>query len=230
MQLGEDPKYVFMTGGLGAEILKKTKLLSKKELEKKFNFKFGKKNLIVTFHPVTLGKETNKYQIKQVLQALKYFKDIKIFFTLPNFDPENKYIKKSIINFRNTEKKRVTVFKSLGIKNYLSFLKQVDGIVGNSSSGISESPSFKIGTVNIGDRQKGRVFAESIVNCKAKKNQIISSIKKIYNKKFKKRIKKQKNPYSHGNTSDKILNKLKKINLSKLNQKKFFNINFKLKK
>ena len=224
IQLGEQPKSVFMTGGLGAEIINNVELLNKKELEDKFNFKFGKKNLMVTFHPITLSNKKNKDFINQILLALKDLKDTKIFFTFPNIDPENKFIQKSILSFKKKENNRVCVFKSLGIKNYLSFLKYVDGAVGNSSSGISEAPSFKIGTVNIGDRQKGRVLANSIINCKANKKDIIKSIKMIYQTKFKLKIKKQKNPYYFGSSSNKILNKLKKINLNSFKRKKFFNI------
>ena len=223
IQLGENPRNVLMTGGLGAEIIKEFKPLSKQKLQEKLNFKFGKKNLLVTIHPDTTNYSNNRNFIHQTLLALDQLKETKIFFTYPNFDPGNEIIKDHIIRFRKKRVKNIHIFKSLGVKNYLSFLKYVDAVVGNSSSGVSEAPSFKIASINIGDRQKGRVFANSIINCKIDNKLILKSIKKIYNKKFKRKIKNTKNPYYSGKSSEKIISSLKKVDLSKITTKSFFN-------
>ena len=161
IQLGEDPERVFNVGGLGVDAIKKTNLLSKRDLLKRIDIKFGKKNLLITFHPVTLEKQTSEKQFKNLLDALNTFHDINIIFTMPNSDSDGRVIKKMIEEFVSKHTERATAFSSLGHLNYLSTIQYVDGVVGNSSSGLSEVPTFKIGTVNIGDRQKGRLKAQT---------------------------------------------------------------------
>ena len=214
-QLGENPKNIFTVGGFGVDQIKKTILLNKKELEKKIKFKFGKKNLLVTYHPVTLEDNTSKKQITELLKALDQFKDTKIIFTKTNADTNGKIINTMIEKFVKKNKSRCCSFKSMGIVNYLSTLNIVDGVVGNSSSGLSEVPSFKKATINLGNRQKGRLMAASVINSKIETSAIISSIKKIYTKSFKKKLKKTLNPYSGKNVSNKMLKILNNYDFSK---------------
>ena len=224
IQLGEDPNRVFVVGGLGAESIKKTKLINKKSLEKIIKFKFGKKNLIVTYHPETLQPNNAKRQFSEVLKSLKGISNLKIIFTATNADAEGNIINKMIKEFVNKNPKNTKFIKSFGRISYLSTLKFVDGIVGNSSSGITEAPVFNIGTVNIGDRQNGRIKPKSVIDCKAEKQNIQRSIKKIYSKNFQKKLKNIDNIYYKGNTSDKIINKIKTFKLPNQLKKSFYDI------
>ena len=223
-QLGEDPKRIFNVGGFGVDLIKNTQLLEKKKLERKLNIKFGKKNLIVTFHPVTLEKSTSKWQFKQLTNALKTLKNTKIIFTKANNDTYGNVINDQIDHFVKKNPNNSYCFKSLGQLNYLSVLKYVDGIVGNSSSGLLEAPSFKIATINIGDRQLDRLQASSVINCPPQKLKIITSIKKIYSKKFKKKLSMTVNPYGKGGAVKKTYNILKKLKLKNIVKKKFFDL------
>jgi len=227
IQLGENPKYVFDVGGLGVDSIYNTKFIKKEELEIKFNFKFQKYNFLVNFHPETLSKKKARNQIKILLSALKTFKKTNFFFTYPGADLENKEI---IDEIRKCIKlnDNFYFFKSLGHINYFSFLNCVDGMIGNSSSGILEMPYFKKGTVNIGLRQKGRLLAKSVINTKINKLNIKKSVKKILSKNFLKNINSLKNNlYGSPGASDKIIKILKKINYENIFQKTFFDTKIK---
>jgi len=220
LQLGEDPKNIFNTGSLGIESIKNVKLVPQALIEKKLNFKFKKKNILVTFHPVTLENNSSKKHMAHILSALKNLKDTQIIFTYPNNDINGREIIKMINKFVKN-KKNAAAFPSLGQTLYISILKRVDCILGNSSSGIFEAPTLKIPTINIGDRQKGRLFTKSIINCKANKKQILNSIKKIYSNGFRKKIKSVKNYYEKNNTSMKIYNIIIKAKLPNFIKKEF---------
>jgi len=223
IQLGENPKNVHVVGGLGVDSLMKTKLLTKSELEKKYNFIFRKKNFLVCFHPETSSNVSTKKQINEILSALKELKDSLIIFTMPGADLGNKIIKKEIKKFVKINKN--SFFReSLGQVNYFSFLKQVDAIIGNSSSGILEMPYFKKATLNLGNRQFGRLCSQSVINIRIKKNDILKSIKKISLPNFYKRMKNSKKFYGKGGTSKSIIKILRKLEDKNLFQKKFFNI------
>ena len=224
IQLGEDPKRIFVTGSVGVDVLRNTRLHSKKIIEKKMNFKFNKKNLLITYHPVTLEKNTSAVHFKQILSALSALKDTKLIFTFPNSDTNGRIIIKMIKKFVSSRKNDSVHFKSMGHTNFLSVLKQVDCLVGNSSSGILEAPSFKIPTINIGDRQEGRSKTSSVVDCKPIKKEILKSIKKIYSKKLRKKLINTKNPYESKNSSDKIFKIIKKTVLPSNLKKKFYDL------
>lgn len=224
IQMGENPKRVFLVGSLGVERIKKTKLFSKSNLEKKIRFKFGKKNILTTFHPETLVDKTRKNAFKCLLQSLKKIKDTTVIFTLPNADTGSDAIIKMIKNFTKLNKKKYKVFKSMGDKLYLSTMKYSDLVLGNSSSGIIEAPSFKIPTINVGDRQQGRVQAKSIINSKLNQSSISKNIKIALSKKIK--INNFKNPYELKNTSEKIFKILKKTKIRNIVKKKFNDIKF----
>ena len=225
VQLGEQPDNVFNLGALGIENINRIKFLSKNEIEQKLNFSFLLKNYLVTFHPETLEKESSEVRFGKVLLALQELidKETLFIFTMPNADNDSRVIIKMINEFVNNHPKNSVVFTSMGQINYLSTLKYIDAVIGNSSSGLIEVPSFNIPTINIGDRQRGRIMAESVINCSVDKNQIKSAIQKANEKKFKQRESKQINPYGTKNVSDKIVDILKKTKLSDLLKKKFYN-------
>jgi GDP/UDP-N,N'-diacetylbacillosamine 2-epimerase (hydrolysing) len=224
IQLGENKKNIYLVGGLGVEYIRRTKLIKKSILEKNIKYNFSGKNILITFHPVTLEKNTASKQFKNLLYALDKLKNIKVIFTMPNSDSDGRIIQKLIINYVKKNKFKSTFFTSLGQKRYLSCLKFVDAVVGNSSSGILEAPSFKVATINIGDRQKNRIQAKTIINCKPEKNAILKAFKKIYSKKFRKSILKIKNPYELNNNvfPSKVAVKIfKKVNLNNVLKKSF---------
>jgi GDP/UDP-N,N'-diacetylbacillosamine 2-epimerase (hydrolysing) len=224
IQLGESPKNVYVVGGLGVDSISATNLLTKYELEKKFNFKFNATNFLVNFHPETLNKNLAKQQIKELLSALSQLKNTSLFFTMPGADLESQIVVKLIKKF-TLKNKKAYFFKSLGQVNYFSFLKQVDGMIGNSSSGLLEMPYFKKGTINIGNRQSGRLISKSIINIKIKKSKIVQAVKKLLSNNFQKNIKNNINPYGNPGASDKIVKILEKIKIKKIINKKFFDIN-----
>jgi len=222
IQLGEDPKRIFNVGGLGVDAIKKTKLLSKKELMKNTGIQFRKKNLLVTYHPVTLENETSEKHFQVLLDVLQGLKNVHLIFTMPNSDSDGRIIKQMIDEFVSRNNKRSIAFTSLGHLNYLSALQFVDGIVGNSSSGLVEAPTFKVGTLNIGHRQKGRLKADSVIDCYPEKMSITAAIEKLYSKDFQDKLKTVKNPYGNGEGSNRIIEILKNEELPKEIKKQFY--------
>ena len=223
IQLGENPKNVFITGGTGIDNIKNINFYSKEELEKLLSFKFKKFNFIVTYLPVTYldKKKTHKDEIKNILLALLTFKESNIFVTYPNIDDGSNDIIKEIREMKK-KNKNIKIFVNLGKKFYLSILKKFDCVVGNSSSGITEAPTIGIPTINIGNRQKGRLKSQSIIDCKANKFRIIQKLKKVLSKKFRSKIQNQKTFYGNGNASKKIVKIIEKINLNNSLNKKFY--------
>jgi len=224
IQLGENPKRVFLTGSLGVDNIKRIKLFNKKKLQKELSINLNKKNILVTYHPVTLDKKDPKKEFEQLIKSISLLKDTNFFFTNPNADPNNAVITKKIKNFVRKNKKKAFYFKSLGQQKYFSLLQFVDAVLGNSSSGIIEVPSFKIGTINIGDRQMGRYKPKSIIDCKPLKNDISKSFKVLYSNKFKKKIKRLRNDYEYNNTLEKIFNIIKYGKLPSNIKKSFFDL------
>jgi UDP-hydrolysing UDP-N-acetyl-D-glucosamine 2-epimerase len=227
IQLGEEPERVFNVGALGVDNIKKMKLLNKDEIESKLGIKFKSKNLLITYHPVTLKKDESEKEFKALLNVLREMEDTLFIFTKPNADTEGRKIIKLIEEFVKENNHKAIVFTSLGQLNYLSIMQYVDAVVGNSSSGIIESPSLKVPTINIGDRQKGRIRAKSIIDCKGTEEDIKRALDIIYDKKFKETIKNISNPYGDGDSAKKIKNILKHSEISII--KKFYEINFEIK-
>lgn len=223
IQLGEKPESVFNVGALGVENIEKIKLLDKKTIEQELSFEFGEKNLLVTFHPVTLEKTSSKEQFKELLNALDNLENTKIIFTKPNSDKGNQDIIDLIDEYVKNNANTIA-FKSMGTFKYLSALQFMDGVVGNSSSGIIEVPSLKKGTINIGDRQKGRIQAKSIINCIPEKTEIIKALNLLFSNEFKESIKDLKNPYQQEKTSDSIIKILKSYNLDNILKKSFYDL------
>ncbi len=223
IQMGENPKYVFNVGGLGCENIKKYNKISKKVLEKKYNIKISEPFCVATFHPETLSNINILNQIKPMLQALRRYKDLRIIFTYPNADIGFKKIISEIKYFVNEDKNNRFFVKSFG-KDYYSLLGYCDFVIGNSSSGILEFPSFKKPTINIGFRQGGREKSLSVINCKNNLQSILIGIKKAKSQKFLEKIKNLRNPYYNGNTSYKSFKILEKINYKDILKKKFYDL------
>ena len=220
IQLGEDPRRVFNVGGLGIDNIRKINFLSRSEIEQKLNLKFGIKNLLITFHPETLDAFSNRSKTTELLSALKLFKDITLIFTMPNADTNGRIIGDLIKRFCDT-RENAYYYKSLGQKNYFSCLNYCDGVLGNSSSGILEVPTFKKGTINIGDRQQGRLRANSVIDCEPNKEEIINAINKLYLKEFNRKIKNVSNPYGKEGTNEAIVGILGEVNLENIIKKRF---------
>ena len=224
-QLGENSKNIFLVGGLGVDAMHSLSLLNKGDLEKSLNYKFGKRNLLITLHPETLEKKkTSTDQIIELLSALEEVKDTKFIFTLPNADTNNRKITKMIEKFHAEHPSVSKIFPSLGQLRFLSTLKFIDGIVGNSSSGLTEAPSFKIGTINLGERQTGRLKAKSVIDSNFEKKKILRSIKTLYTKSFQRNLSSVVNPYGKPGASKKILKTIKEISLENILKKKFHDL------
>ncbi|MDR0405056.1 MAG: UDP-N-acetylglucosamine 2-epimerase [Oscillospiraceae bacterium] len=225
IQLGEEPSRVFAFGELSLENISKREFLTKKTLEEKINFSLDKPYVLVTFHPTTLEKNSANWQFEQLLLALDKT-DFKIIFTKTNADKGGKGINKLIDKYVKSNPQKSIAFKSLGRERYLSAMRFSDMVIGNSSSGIYESPSFKIPSINIGDRQKGRVQSEITLNCEPVCDEILKKINKVSGKSFKNKLKNAKNPYQKNNVSKRILETIEyflikeEINL----KKKFYDL------
>lgn len=226
IQLGESPDRVFNVGGLGTDNIKKLKLMSREEFEDSIDFKLGSKNLMITFHPVTLEHATAGEQFQNLLDAVDELEDTKFIFTKPNADTEGRVIVKITDEYVRKNSHKAIAFVSLGQRRYLSAMQFVDGVVGNSSSGLAEAPTFKIGTINIGDRQRGRIKAESIIDCDPDKESILKAIKRLNSTEFQDKLKSVKNPYGEGGAAEKIKKILKEVDLSDILKKQFYDINF----
>lgn len=225
IQLGENPKYVFNVGAPGVENINGgIKRLSRTELEKKIGFKFGKVNFMVTYHPVTLSFQSPAKLFSELLTSLDQFPHAHVIFTYPNADTNGRGIIKLIESYIDKNKKRTVGFVSMGQQNYLSALGVVDAVIGNSSSGLIEVPSFNKPTVNIGERQKGRLCASSVISCADNSKAITKAIEKALDPKFIKSLKDMKSPYGDGQASQKIMTVLKKTDFSKLIMKSFFSL------
>ncbi|WP_078555819.1 UDP-N-acetylglucosamine 2-epimerase [Bacillus alkalicellulosilyticus] len=220
-QLGENPNYIYNFGNPGLDYIKQVKLLSKEELEESLNFRFKKKNILVTYHPVTLSSQSSQQQVTEVLASLDQLGDsVGIIFTMPNADNDGREIIKMINNFCET-RPHTKAFTSLGQERYFSTVNMVDVVVGNSSSGIYEVPSYKKPTVNIGDRQKGRTRPNSVIDCKVNQEAISKSIEKAFRMDCTNIV----NPFGEGDTSVKIVKSLGELqNFSTLIKKRFFEV------
>ena len=194
-QLGENHKFIFQVGSMGVEAIKNHKKFNKEYLEKQLKLRFNKKNILMTYHPeTTKTKEQNILNLKKCLNCLKKLKDTSIIITLPGADQNYKVITKNLETFKKGNK-NVFLFKSLGHDYYFSICKIVDFMIGNSSSGIIEMPSFKKATINLGSRQKGRIHSKSVINVEFNEKKILKAIKKVYSINFLKILRKSTNPY-----------------------------------
>lgn len=225
IQLGEQPDRVFYVGAIGVENIKRVPLMSQAELEESIRFELGKKSLLVTYHPVTLENHTAADQCRNLLEALDEFPDYKIIFTLPNSDTDGRVIIRLINEYVSLHPERCMATPSLGLQRYLSALKCVSAVVGNSSSGIIEVPSFGIPTLDIGNRQKGRIAAESVGHCGNDSRSIIAGMQQVLSDAFRKQVKHVLNPYEKRDTTKNIYKIISTYPLENLRQKKFYDAN-----
>jgi len=223
IQLGEQPERVFLVGGMGIDNTKRLKLLSRTELEASLDMKFGKHNLLVTFHPVTLEIATAADQMEELLAALAELKDTQLIFTLPNADTDSRVLIKMVEQFV-IKHANARAFSSLGQLRYLSCISHVDGVVGNSSSGLIEVPSFKKGTINIGERQRGRLQATSVIGCDPNRQSIMSAIARLFSPAFQQTLAQVVNPYGEGGASAKVLEVIKNYSLEHIVKKAFHDL------
>lgn len=223
IQLGEQPDRVFLVGGLGIDNIKRLQLLDRAALEASLDFKLGVKNLLITFHPVTLEKATAEKQMESLLAALATLKDTQLIFTLPNADTDGRALIEMVQNFVK-QHTNARAYTSLGQLRYLSCIAQVDGVLGNSSSGLAEVPSFRKGTINIGDRQRGRLQADSVINCEPTQGSIASALTQLYSADFQSRLHKVTNPYGEGGASETIVSIVKAVSLDGILKKRFHDV------
>jgi GDP/UDP-N,N'-diacetylbacillosamine 2-epimerase (hydrolysing) len=223
IQLGENPERVFNVGAIGIDNIINIKLMNREEFENSIGFKLGNNNIIVTFHPVTLDSKTSEFQFQQLLDALRELSNFKIIFTKPNADTDGRIIIDLIDKFVLQHPQRSCSFISLGQLRYLSALQFVDAVVGNSSSGLIEAPSFNIGTINIGDRQKGRLQTTSVIQTDPDKDSILNSFNVLSSHAFQKKLKNVENPYGSGGVVKKIHQVISKVSLENILKKEFFN-------
>jgi GDP/UDP-N,N'-diacetylbacillosamine 2-epimerase (hydrolysing) len=228
IQMGESPARVFNVGALGIDNIKNANFLKKEEFEKRIKTKLGKRNIILTYNPPTFeDKKTVLKEFGCLLKAVSELKDIKVIITKPNPDIYSKAIIEMIDSYTVRNEKRVVSFASLGRELYLSALKLMDVVAGNSSSGIIEAPSFRIPTVNVGKRQEARVRADSVIDTKSELKSIRKAFKKAFSKNFKSHCRRVKNPYGQGKTAEKIVAVIKKKRFLSP-AKEFFDLNFNL--
>jgi GDP/UDP-N,N'-diacetylbacillosamine 2-epimerase (hydrolysing) len=223
IQMGEHPDRVFLVGGLGVDAIKRTKLLSRDELEASLDMKLGPRNLLITFHPVTLEYNKGPQQMADLLAALDELEDTHLIFTMPNADTDGRVLIQMIHDFCAT-RAHAKAFTSLGQLRYFSCIQHCDGVVGNSSSGLLEVPTFRKGTVNIGDRQKGRLRALSVIDCDPVRDAIASALKHLNELNNLKSSIDFTSPYGTGAASIDILHHLESLPANPFEPKRFFTI------
>lgn len=223
IQLGEQPDRVFNVGGLGIDNIIRLQLLERDELETSLNFKLARRNLLVTFHPVTLERNTSSKHMEELLLALGELNDTGLIFTMPNADTDGRILFEMIEKFC-VDHPQACSFTSLGQTRYLSCVKHFDGVVGNSSSGLAEVPSFKKGTINIGNRQRGRLKASSVIDCEPERESISMAFERLFSAEFQTQLPFVDNPYGKGGASDLVVQILEKQVPYNFLEKQFYNL------
>lgn len=225
IQLGENPERVYYVGALGVSSIKKEHIMSLSDLEASLNFRLGSKFLLVTFHPVTMEDSTAEQQCDSLLSALSEINnEYQLLFTLPNSDTNGRIIIKKINDYVSRNSDKAFAITSLGRKRYYSALKYTTAVVGNSSSGLVEAPSFSIPTLNIGNRQQGRTRGESVIDVPATLEHIREGLKIAISEEFIAKCKTAVNPYERANTLETIFNTIKSYPLDGITKKTFYNL------
>lgn len=223
LQLGEQPGRVFQVGGMGVDAIQRLALLDRPALEAAIDFPLGPRNLLATFHPVTLDTQGAQQQMQALLDALDSLTDTHLIFTLPNADSGGRMLTAMVQAWVAT-RPHARAYASLGQLRYLSALQLMDGVVGNSSSGLIEAPSLGTGTVNIGDRQRGRLRAPSVIDCAPERDAIITAIARLYDPAFQRVVQARANPYGQGGAVEAIVSVLQQHPLDGLLRKPFHDI------
>jgi GDP/UDP-N,N'-diacetylbacillosamine 2-epimerase (hydrolysing) len=226
IQMGESPERVFWVGAMSVENACNVKKLSMHDLQEQIAFYWNRdleKMAVVTFHPVTLEDDTAREQFQNILNALDYFEDLKVIFTKANADAGGRVINHMIDDYVNEHPQKSKAYTSLGQLRYLSAVSLADVVIGNSSSGLSEVPTFHVPTVNIGDRQRGRVCGKTVISCGVAEKEITDAIQKALSQTFRNEICNEKNPYEKKGTSDAIVKILtENLNKNNIDLKKHF--------
>jgi UDP-hydrolysing UDP-N-acetyl-D-glucosamine 2-epimerase len=222
IRLGEQPGRVFNVGALAMDNIRGLSLLDKAQLQQALAFTLGEYNLLVTFHPVTLEPDSAAQQFDALLTALDAFPAARVIFTHANADAGGRVIKRMIAEYCQRHADRCAEFVNLGVLRYLSLLQYVDAVVGNSSSGLLEAPAFKIATINIGDRQKGRFAPDSVLHCAPDSAAIIAALQHSRSAAFQRGLQQLQHPYGNGDTAHRIVEVLKTVDLNDVLKKRFF--------
>jgi GDP/UDP-N,N'-diacetylbacillosamine 2-epimerase (hydrolysing) len=223
IQLGENPQTVFTVGAIGLDNINRVAFLTRKELERSLDIRFMKHNLLITYHPSTLVEDYAK-EFRNLLSVLGSLRETLLLFTKSNADAGGRELNRIVDRFIEENPTKTAAFVSLGRTRYLSLMRAVDAVVGNSSSGIIEAPSFGIGTVNIGSRQTGRIKAKSVIDCSVSRPAIQSALERLYQGDFQSSLKKTINPYGDGHTAPRITAVLAGCDLKGIINKKFFDL------
>jgi|TARA_B110000879_G_C11183395_1_gene519800 UDP-N-acetylglucosamine 2-epimerase (non-hydrolysing) len=216
IQLGESPDRVVNVGAMGLDYLQRGDFLNRNELSASLKFDLSKPFFVVTYHPVTLGDEDPIPSCQALLEALEHFHSHQVIFTYPNADDGGREIIPLIESYASSNPGRVLAIPSLGQIRYLSAVKYADAVIGNSSSGVIEVPSFDVPTVNVGVRQQGRLAAKSVLHCSATVDGILEAIALAVSRNYKKEDEKILNPYGQGNASLKVIKMIKSFNFSRM--------------
>ncbi|MFO7616673.1 MAG: UDP-N-acetylglucosamine 2-epimerase [Bacteroidales bacterium] len=222
IRMGEPPERVFLVGGMGIDNILRLRFLERADFEKAIGFTLGARNLLVTYHPETTDPSAVASQVEELLKALSQLTDTHLIFTHPSADIGYKAIVERIQEFVRLNNGRAILIKSMGQLNYLSALRHVDAVVGNSSSGLIEAPGFHIGTLNIGHRQDGRLRAASVIDCECEEQAILNGLKTIYSDAFRSQLPGVTNPYGEGGAAGKVVAILKSVEINQLIPKTFF--------
>jgi GDP/UDP-N,N'-diacetylbacillosamine 2-epimerase (hydrolysing) len=223
VQMGEDPGRVFVVGGLGVDVVTRLPLLGRAEVEAAIGVPFLERNLLITFHPVTLGQVPSAHQVAELLAALEPLVDTRLIFTMPNADAGGRELWTMVQQFAERHANAIVV-ESLGQLRYLSCVAQVDAVVGNSSSGLTEVPSMRKATINIGERQRGRLRAESVIDCSPDRLAIGEALRRACSPEFGAVLSNVRNPYGDGGASEKIVATLRDHPLGRRMSKSFHDL------
>ena len=221
IQMGEHPKHVFNVGGLGVESVRRSKLMSRKEVEAVLGIELARPSFLVTFHPVTLDPESSVVELSEMLEAFKLLHGAQFIFTMPNSDTEGRLVAKMIESFCGSHPNAHS-FQSLGSSLYFSLMAQVRAVVGNSSSGLAEAPAAGVASLNIGVRQRGRIQAPSVVSVEGSRESIHAALESLVSRNDAPGVGRAENPYGLGHASASILGVLEEIELLQLLRKTFF--------
>jgi UDP-hydrolysing UDP-N-acetyl-D-glucosamine 2-epimerase len=224
IQLGEQPERVFNVGAPGLDYISRAQLLDRKAFEQSINFELGTVNFLITYHPETLSAADSLHAIHQLLTALQHFPQAKLIFTAANADINGRAINQVVADFVEQQAQRCVLFTSLGQIRYLSALRHVDVVIGNSSSGIIEVPVFRKPTVNIGDRQAGRLQASSIINCQSEVAEIVQAIEQALSPAFHQSLASVQSLYGDGRAASQIAHLLKTTNIQQIIRKRFYDL------
>lgn len=224
IQLGEQPDKVFTVGAPGLDNIMRLKLLDRAQLEEALGFSLGGLNFLVTYHPVTLSDREPTEAMQELLSALDECAEAKIIITYPNADTSGRALIDQIHAYRAKRPKHVLIIPSLGQLKYLSLLQYVDVVIGNSSSGLIEVPTFRKPTINIGERQRGRLRAASVIDCAEERSAIKAAIERVLSPAYQAGLEHVVNPYGDGQSVPKITACLKQANLEGITMKKFYDL------